>query len=168
MPQAFTTYHSGIVPRIINECMVSIPMPPKEYKFEEDELVKVKALWDTGATGSVILSETVKKLNLKPISKCEVQHAGGTDTQNVYLIHIFLPNHVILPYVRVTESPQTTGDFGAIIGMNIINLGDFAISNFGKKTVCSFRIPSIEKIDFVEQINKASKSKSSKKKNKKR
>jgi hypothetical protein len=30
--------------------------------------------------------------------------------------------------------------------------GDFSISNYGKKTTFSFRIPSISKIDFTKKI----------------
>jgi hypothetical protein len=43
--------------------------------------------------------------------------------------------------VRVTEFIDEN-DFDVIIGMDIITCGDFAISNYGRKTVVSFRIPS--------------------------
>jgi len=38
--------------------------------------------------------------------------------------------------------------------MDIISLGDFAISNHKGKTTFSFRIPSGEEIYFVDQHNK--------------
>jgi hypothetical protein len=40
--------------------------------------------------------------------------------------------------------------FNVIIGMDIITLGDFAISNKDEKTVLSFRIPSVDTIDFSQ------------------
>jgi len=39
-----------------------------------------------------------------------------------------------------------------LIGMDVINHGDFAISNFDGKTTFSFRIPSLAKIDFCKDL----------------
>ena len=39
--------------------------------------------------------------------------------------------------------------------MNIINLGDFAITNYQGETMMSFRIPSLQKIDFVKASKNA-------------
>ena len=38
-----------------------------------------------------------------------------------------------------------------LIGMDVINAGDFAITNKDGKTVFSFRIPSMERIDFTQR-----------------
>ena len=40
--------------------------------------------------------------------------------------------------------------------MDIINQGDFAVSNKDGKTAFSFRLPSIECIDFVKQLQSTS------------
>ena len=40
-----------------------------------------------------------------------------------------------------------------LLGMDIISLGDFSITNFEGKTWLSFRIPSQHKVDFVEKVN---------------
>ncbi len=40
---------------------------------------------------------------------------------------------------------------GVLIGMDIIGLGDFAISNHGGKTVFTFRAPSSKVIDFITE-----------------
>lgn len=39
-----------------------------------------------------------------------------------------------------------------LIGMDIINKGDFAVSNYQNKTVFSFRMPSESLMDFVTGI----------------
>ena len=39
-----------------------------------------------------------------------------------------------------------------LIGMNIINLGDFTVSNFQGKTTFTFRMPSESTTDYVKQI----------------
>lgn len=41
--------------------------------------------------------------------------------------------------------------FSCLIGMDVINLGDFAISNREQKTVFTFRMPSLQRFDFVRE-----------------
>ncbi|HZK77117.1 MAG TPA: hypothetical protein VFD13_09430, partial [Candidatus Kapabacteria bacterium] len=62
-----------------------------------------------------------------------------------------LPNQVMVSRIRATECDEDQGKFDVIIGMSVITLGDFAISQPRDETVFTFRIPSIESIDFVEQ-----------------
>ena len=40
-----------------------------------------------------------------------------------------------------------------LIGMNIINLGDFSVSKYQGKTVFSFRVPSAGCTDYVAMAN---------------
>jgi hypothetical protein len=42
-------------------------------------------------------------------------------------------------------------DFGVLIGMSIINKGDFSISNYDNKTTLSFRIPSVKETDYTKE-----------------
>lgn len=62
-----------------------------------------------------------------------------------------LPNNVGIAYVEVTEGDLMGED--VLIGMDIITRGDFAITNVGGKTTFSFRIPSVETIDYCQQGN---------------
>ena len=41
-----------------------------------------------------------------------------------------------------------------LIGMDIITIGDFSISNVGGNTTFSFRVPSIKTVDFVDESQK--------------
>lgn len=70
-----------------------------------------------------------------------------------------MPNNLVIPSVRVTECADNAGDFGVIIGMDVITMGDFSITNYDSKTTVSFRIPSIKTIDYVEEANKLKESK---------
>ena len=108
-----------------------------------------KGIWDTGATGSAITSEVAKKLGLKPITMTDVHTAGGIRACNVYMVDLLLPNDILVSNVQVTEADMTSND--VLIGMDIITLGDFAITNFGGKTRFSFSIPSTRTIDFVQE-----------------
>lgn len=150
---AFTAKSTGRLREIVTDCGVSLPYSSEAMKTLKPAIYQTKALWDTGATGCVITQITAKELNLKPISIVKVSHAGGESLQNVYLVNIYLPNKVLIPAVRVTECQDTTGKFGVIIGMDIITLGDFSVTNVDKKTSVSFRIPSIKTVDYVEEYN---------------
>lgn len=151
---ALTKKFKGLTNRIVTDCHISFPFDPKINKGEKPpKLSKSTALWDTGATASVITQKTAATLGLKPFTKIMVSHADGESLQNVYLVNFYLPNKVLLPNVRVTECKDTSGTFGVIIGMDIISLGDFAITNFKGETTLSFRIPSIATTDYVKEYN---------------
>lgn len=108
------------------------------------------AIWDTGATNSCITRSVVDQLQLKPISKARVSGVHGEEIKNVYMVSIGLPNGVGFPNVTVTECILKDAD--VLIGMDIIADGDFAVTNKGGVTKFSYRHPSIEHIDFVEEI----------------
>jgi hypothetical protein len=56
--------------------------------------------------------------------------------------------------ILATEFPASHTHFSAIIGMDVIGLGDFSITNVGRKSVISFRLPSCEEIDYVKTWNR--------------
>ena len=146
--RAFTAKSDKLQRVLFSETFISpafdpkqIPKPPKYDKFI--------AIWDTGATNTVISKTVVEKCGLKPIAMVKVYNAGGEKFSAVYMINIILPNDVGFPYLRVTEG-IIYGGYDVLIGMDIINRGDFAVTNKDAKTAFSFRIPSIECIDFAE------------------
>jgi len=55
----------------------------------------------------------------------------------------------MVPNVRAALGELIGTD--VLIGMNIINQGDFAVTNKDGKTVFSFRLPSVECLDFVDK-----------------
>jgi hypothetical protein len=55
--------------------------------------------------------------------------------------------------VPVAECDEIT-QFRFILGMDIITLGDFSITNRANQTWVSFRTPSIAGIDYVQEHNK--------------
>lgn len=150
--RAFTTIFGGLARELINDCNVSLPC---EVPLPKDQtppvLIPAKALWDTGATHSAITNKLAVTLGLKPISKANVNTAGGNTLQNVYMVNIYLPNFVVVPYVTVTECSSVAGKFDVLIGMDIITLGDFSITNVGRKTILSYRTPSYQTIDYVKE-----------------
>ena len=156
---AFTIKANGLLNVLKSKVSVFQPIPGQTPKIED-----FIAIWDTGATSSVITPAVVKKLGLIPSGKTNVRGvAGSKDSADTYFISIILPNKVRVDAVRAAEVSQIAGDADILIGMDIIVLGDFALTNFGKKTVFSFRLPSIQTIDYVEEINRSKSLQSSKK-----
>jgi hypothetical protein len=54
--------------------------------------------------------------------------------------------------VRATECKSAKGNFDFIIGMDVITIGDFALTNVGKISTVSFRVPPGRTIDYVQEI----------------
>jgi hypothetical protein len=107
------------------------------------------ALWDTGAQGSCISNRVASLLGLSSVAQCEVAGINGVHRSNIYLADIILPDNLGVTDVQVTEFFNKE-EYDAIIGMDIITLGDFSISNFDKKTMVSFRFPPGTPIDFTK------------------
>jgi hypothetical protein len=110
------------------------------------------AIWDTGATNSAITPQVVVAAGLKPSGQIVVNTAGGDVTTNTYIVHLLLPMDVVIPNLTVTGAPLAGAD--ALIGMDIIGLGDFSITHQEGKTVMSFRIPSMVEHDFVPEADR--------------
>lgn len=138
---AFKVDYNQVVRELRTDALVAIPqmLDPNPQK----KGLKVIALWDTGATCTAISKRVVEQLNLKPFDKAENDTAAGKQIVDVHYIDIILPNRVIIPNLRVTEC--ILSDFDVLIGMDIISMGDFAISNAGGKTHFSYCIPPHKK-----------------------
>ena len=113
-------------------------------------LTPFKALWDTGATISAITQGVVSECHLTPIDTAMVYGIGGPELAEVYLVNIALPNRVVFTKTRVTKAKSIEGG-DVLIGMDIINKGDFAITHPSGKTQFTFRIPPQADIDFVKE-----------------
>jgi hypothetical protein len=151
IPSAFTYSPGGRLGYIITS--VSVRQSSKICKIFGLSHIQsdTQALWDTGASGACISKSLAERLDLRSVEMCDVSGISGIHSAQVYLIDIILPNNVIVKQVRATEFLDN-GMFNAIIGMDIITLGDFAISNKDGNTMLSFRIPSVEAIDFTQEI----------------
>jgi hypothetical protein len=155
LPQfhAVTNSYSGRRNRIITKASVCDAYDPKSPPSPLPKIIETDALWDTGATGSVITPKIVKALGLTPSGKAFANHGGGRTEQDTYIINLMLPNGVRFPGIIVAEMDKVVDNFGVIIGMDIISVGDFSITNHQGKTCFSFRVPSQGTVDFVKEFN---------------
>lgn len=143
---ALTHKHAGLANTIVTPVELKDPF--------SNSNITTNGIWDTGATDSVITKSAAALLGLKPIQKAVVNGVHGPREVNVYYINITLNNKSITLNAKVTECEELSMDHGSgmLIGMNIISMGDFSITNFGGNTVMSFRVPSLQVIDYVQGI----------------
>lgn len=149
MPQkdAFTIEYPGISSMLITTCLVSEAHDPNSHDSPPHS--EIKALWDTGATGTVISKNLAEKLKLKPHGQAKSYHVNGEYMTNIYYVNIVLPNSIGFAALRVTEGDLP--DFDVLIGMDIITRGDFAISQSTGKTKFTFQMPSTHNFDFDKE-----------------
>jgi predicted aspartyl protease len=119
--------------------------------------VKVRALWDTGATGFVITPRIAQALNLVPVNKVKAIGVHNASIVDVVKIEVRLPNKVLVEDIKAMVC-NLNQDFDMLIGMDIILAGDFSISNGGGQTLFTFAIPPLEnKTDLYEKTLAANK-----------
>ncbi|MCL2632287.1 MAG: SEC-C metal-binding domain-containing protein [Coriobacteriia bacterium] len=146
---SMTIKADGLIRSIVSEAEISeafnLENPPDPHLPRKS----VKALWDTGASKSVISEEAAKELNLPISGKVEIVHANGKDDCNQHFVNIYLPSGVNIVGLQVAATKLSEID--VLIGMDIITLGDFALTNKNDRSMFSFRVPSNDEIDYVEQ-----------------
>jgi len=145
---SFTLEYDGISENLITNCSICEAFDPRELQngSKHPALKKFKALWDTGASGSVISEKVASSLGLKFIGHEIVHHVNGESVVKTYGVNIVLPNKVGFSALKVTEGILTGID--VLIGMDIISKGDFAITSLNGNTKFSFNMPSAYDIDF--------------------
>lgn len=143
---AITRKFQERVDAVVTECFV---YAPTELSADSGvKRVKIpRALWDTGASCSLVSSRVAKLLELESIGKTGVSgYNKGIDVKDTFLVHIGVPTGDIITNIQAMECDSD--EYDAIIGMDVIGNGDFSITNYEGKTVFSFRIPSEEHIVF--------------------
>lgn len=144
---AFSIKYRGIAKELISESEIINPLNNQRNKY--------KAIWDTGATNTVITPRILKELSLTIVDIATIVGVNSEpEYAQVALFNLLLPNSV---YIRGVRGSVCTIGGGAdiLIGMDIIKFGDLAISNRGGQTLFSFAIPPFEnKTDLLEKANK--------------
>lgn len=145
---AFNVAYQGLVNVLISDVRIASPFqgkPPTNLTMKA-----YKAIWDTGATNSVVTQTVVSDCGLQPTGVVPVRTPKGEYLANTYLVALMLPNGVGISSLRVTEG-TLGGGIDVLVGMDIMVRGDFALTNSEGRTNFSFRIPSICCIDFVKE-----------------
>jgi len=136
---------------IIFGIQIGIPVPIDGYPKESRISVNSMALVDTGATGSCISQRFAAGAKLKAYKRSKIRGFHGISIVPVYSVDVLLPNGILFTNMDVAEF-QSNNNFDFIIGMNILRMGDMALTNAKGEMVFSFRIPPAEThIDFIKE-----------------
>ncbi len=138
---SFTLKGNGLVP------VLSTPLEISDINSDDNKF-DTRGIWDTGASGTVITQEVVDALKLKPTGVATVNTASESNRRTTtFDIYLHFPSGLSIRIQRATLGIITPG-IGCLIGMDVICLGDFSITNYQKKTCMTFRIPSLHEIDY--------------------
>lgn len=146
---AFTCRYDGKSSRLTSEIEVFPAFDPSQ---SQPQGRKYQALYDTGATHSAISPNVVSELELASVGAQNVGVGGGTLPTTAHLVNIGLPNKVMFRMVRVAKM-ELHGGIDALIGMDILGMGDFAVTHQNDRTTFSFCYPSRKEIDFVAEVD---------------
>jgi len=117
--------------------------------------IRAKALWDTGATLTAIKPRLKDRLKLRMVradSSATIAGLGDRIYSADYsVMTLRLRNNFEINWCPVYVVDYAV-DVDIIIGMDIISMGDFVVSNTNKKTLFSFIMPSMpEGLDLTEK-----------------
>lgn len=104
--------------------------------------------------GSVILASVARGLGLIPSGRHAVTGVHGAKECASYVVNIVIPPNVGVSGVQVVETDALQG-CQALIGMDIIQHGDLAVTASGNQTWVSFRIPHGPPVDYVADIERS-------------
>ena len=148
MSNCYTISRDYLLFELISEIGVSErPVPGRPAP----RVASFRGIWDTGASASVITEHVVSSLGLAPSGQKRLSTANGVTVRPTYFVDFHLPNGVTVQKIEAASMPTVSGGFDALIGMDVICLGDFSITNYEGKTTFSFRTPSQATTDFVAE-----------------
>ena len=125
---------------IITDCFIVMPSGVTD-EYGDRRYCKIEnAVWDTGATNTVISPEVVEALGLKPTGKSSISAYGGIVETCTYKIDLCFENGYKIENLEVMSGDYS--DYDVLIGMDVITQGDFFISTIEGKTSFSFRMPA--------------------------
>ena len=137
----FTQEANCLVKEISSDIYISVPEIDIDGKRPINPL-QYKAIWDTGATTSVITNKVAEDLRLIVTGIRKIFTVGGICEAIEHRLDLWLPNNTC-----VSEMPVVRGhipdDFDMLIGLDVMVMGDFAFTNYQGKSMFSFRMPSI-------------------------
>ena len=125
---------------IITDCFVVMPSGILDDNGERRYCRIKNAVWDTGATNTVISPEVVEALGLKSAGKASISAYGGVVEACTYRIDLCFENGYRIQNLEVLSGDYS--DYDVLIGMDVITQGDFGISTVNGKTSFCFRLPS--------------------------
>lgn len=120
----------------------------RQPNIAHPSFIECRAIWDTGAMSTTISPQLAHKLGLASFGMVKMRHANGEAIVDTHVVNLLLPNKMGVKTLPVMEGAMT--DVDLLIGMDVITLCDFAITNKEGKTIFSFDIPSCHETDYTK------------------
>ena len=139
-PYAFTGRFNCFRGRIVSDLIICSP--------DDADIIstRIRALWDTGCSQSIISKRVADFLRLSPEGTQRYRSPfGGSKVCDVARVKIC----VVLGGIRVPIEvaincePNSDPDCDITLGLDFITMGDFAISHDGEALVLSFCFPPV-------------------------
>lgn len=146
MSTAYSYLYPRIVDQILIQCHLSLPGGGSA------ETEALKALWDTGAMCTCVSQTIAQDLGLTQVNTAQVMGANNEPFDAPIFIVKLRMGKLVLPMIPVIGLPMENAGHDVIIGMDIISKGDLAITNYNGRTMITFREPSMETINYVEEL----------------
>lgn len=114
---SFTRIYYGLRNKLLTNCYVSAAWSP-DIDRSAPPMSKFEALWDTGASASVISEHVANELDLQPEGTAEAFHAQGSAYAPIYFVNFGLPNNVAfqmpsthqIDFVKLLEETKSEGN----------------------------------------------------------
>jgi hypothetical protein len=104
----------------------SIITPAMVMNLNSNKKLKVRALWDTGATNTMVSKKVTNALSLKKTGEISVRSFAGEKNVNEYYLRLLLAGGFSKD-LQVLEMSEIIGA-DILIGMDIIGCGDFVFT----------------------------------------
>ena len=143
--KSFSVKYDKITNVLSSKIVLSKPSRLGPYLLK----IEFAAIWDTGATKTNITTKVARALKLDESGLIECLSVDGYSMKPTYDIDALIPNNVKVLNLEVIGDANL-GGFDVLVGMDIINLGDFVICNERGMTSFSFRMPPKKRINFAE------------------
>ena len=98
------------------------------------------AIWDTGATSSMIARHIAEKLRLESTGNVQIAGVHGVKDAKTYIVSLIFGNGFVIPDLPVSEA-DNNGGFDVLIGMDVIARGKLIIDGLGDGCQIAFEFP---------------------------
>lgn len=139
-PYAFTGNFPFYRGRIVSDVYLRSP------EEGNPNAIRIRALWDTGCSNSIVSARAAEFLKLKPSGLRRFKTPFGSSALKEMTeaeICVVLGGSHILLRVGIDDSPCSDPDCDITLGLDFITQGDFAITHHGEQLVLSFCYPPI-------------------------
>jgi predicted aspartyl protease len=133
---------NGLLPHLVTPCHISQAFDPGK-SAPKCPRAEFKAMWDTGAAKTVITPRVIESCGLTPMRRIKsvlLQGVEGIEKSAAYEINLSLPSRITIHELTVVSKNPGEVWWDVLIGMDVISIGDFRVTNKNGKTEWSFSV----------------------------